>query len=152
METAKLVTLYTSNSQMLRIESIEVGKSQQGYPRRNRESWSTPEMFRKCRWGKEYYSWVWTNVVRIGWMKSGILLWNALDTNIFLFLLSIFLDFILLFFWISFSFINDEEACDIAVTWCDVICLEHGRRIWKMISGHMEYIWWPWVRREADMR
>ena len=27
-----------------------------------------------------------------------ILLWNALDTNIFLFLLSIFLDFIFLFF------------------------------------------------------
>ena len=31
-------------------------------------------------------------------------LWNTLDTNIFLFLLSIFLDFIFLFFWISFSF------------------------------------------------
>jgi len=28
----------------------------------------------------------------------GILLWNTLDTNIFLFLLSIFLDFIFLFF------------------------------------------------------
>ena len=27
-----------------------------------------------------------------------VLLWNALDTNIFLFLLSIFLDFIFLFF------------------------------------------------------
>ena len=42
-----------------------------------------------------------------------ILLWNALDTNIFLFLLSIFL----------------------------VIGLEHSRRIWKMMSEHMEYIW-----------
>jgi len=31
-------------------------------------------------------------------LKREILLWNALDTNIFLFLLSIFLDFIFLFF------------------------------------------------------
>ena len=37
------------------------------------------------------------------------LLWNALDTNIFLFLLSIFLDFI-------FIFSDNEEACDISVT------------------------------------
>ena len=73
------------------------------------------------------------------------MLWNTLDTNIFLFLLSIFLDFIFLFFWISFSFIDDEEAHDIAVTWlvtwCDIIGLEHGRRIWKMTLGHMVYIW-----------
>ena len=39
------------------------------------------------------------------------MLWNALDTNIFLFLLSIFLDFIFLFL-----FSDNEEACDIAVT------------------------------------
>ena len=39
------------------------------------------------------------------------ILWNALNTNIFLFLLSIFLDFIFLFL-----FSDDEEACDIAVT------------------------------------
>ena len=38
----------------------------------------------------------------VWWMS--LLLWNALDINIFLFLLSIFLDFIFLFFWISFSF------------------------------------------------
>jgi len=31
-------------------------------------------------------------------LKRGVLLWNALDTNIFLFLLFIFLDFIFLFF------------------------------------------------------
>ena len=42
-----------------------------------------------------------------------LMLWNTLDTNIFLFLLSIFLDFIFLFL---FLFIDDEEACDIAVT------------------------------------
>ena len=39
------------------------------------------------------------------------ILWNALNTNIFLFLLSIFLDFIFLFL-----FSDDEETCDIAVT------------------------------------
>ena len=52
---------------MLRIESKEFGKSQQEYPRRNGESWSTPEMFKKCGWGKGYYLWVWTNVVRMGY-------------------------------------------------------------------------------------
>ena len=59
------------------------------------------------------------------------------DTNIFLSLLSIFLDFIFLFFWISFEFLflfsDDEEARDIAVTWhvtwCDVISLKHSGKI-----------------------
>ena len=88
------------------------------------------------------------------WMTlRTILLWNALDTNIFLFLLSIFLDFIFLFL---FLFSDDEEARDIAVTWhitwCDVIDLECSRKIWKMTSGHMYTTWWPWVRNEADMR
>ena len=74
---------------------------------------------------------------------NSLILWNALDTNIFLFLLSIFLDFIFLFFWISFSFsfFDNEEAHDIAVTWCDIIGLEHGGRIQKMMSGHIYTTW-----------
>ena len=39
------------------------------------------------------------------WNPRRDMLWNTLDTNIFLFLLSIFLDFIFLFFWISFFFL-----------------------------------------------
>ena len=46
---------------------------------------------------KEKFFWKWN-------LKRGVLLWNALDTNIFL--LSIFLDFI-------FIFSDDEEAHDI---------------------------------------
>jgi len=42
-----------------------------------------------------------------------LLLWNTLDTNIFLFLLSIFLDFIFIFIFI---FSDNEEARGIAVT------------------------------------
>ena len=65
---------------------------------------------------------------------------------------------ILLFFFFCFFFFlkNDEEAHDNEViwqvTWCDITSLEHDGRVWKMMSGHMEYIWWPWVRHEADMR
>ena len=44
------------------------------------------------------------------------MLWDTLDINIFLFLLSIFLDFIFLFFLNFFFFSDDEEACDNAVT------------------------------------
>jgi len=40
---------------------------------------------------KKKFLWKWN-------LKRGVLLWNALDTNIFLFLLSIFPDFIFLFF------------------------------------------------------
>ena len=46
-------------------------------------------------------------------MKIREVLWNALNTNIFLFLLSIFLDFLFLFL---FLFSDNEEAHDIAVT------------------------------------
>jgi len=67
------------------------------------------------------------------------MLWNTLDTNIFLFLLSIFLDFICLFLFLFFS--DNEEAHDITitwhVTWYDIINLEHSRRIWKMMSEHI---------------
>ena len=45
METAKWVILYTSNLWMLTIESIEFGKNQWEYPKRNEESWSTLEEF-----------------------------------------------------------------------------------------------------------
>ena len=60
-------------------------------------------------------------------------------------------------FFFSFIFIlDDEEACDTAVTWqvtwCDIIGLEHGGRIWKMMSGHIYITWWPWVRNEVNMR
>ena len=52
-----------------------------------------------------------------------ILLWNALDTDNFSFLLFNFSDFIL----------DNKEAHDIAVTWhvtwYNIIGLEHGRRI-----------------------
>ena len=40
----------------------------------------------------------------------------------------------ILFFWLYrvfffFFLLDDEEACDISVTWCDVISLEHGGKI-----------------------
>ena len=38
METAKQVTLYTDDSQISEMESIEFGKGQQEYPRENEES------------------------------------------------------------------------------------------------------------------
>ena len=67
---------------------------------------------------------------------------GCLNTNNFLFLFFYFSDFILIFFLFSFIFLlDDKEACDTAVTWqvtwYDVIGLEHGGRIWKIISGHM---------------
>ena len=63
----------------------------------------------------------------------------------------------LLFFYIDFIFLLDnEEACDTTVTWqvtwCDIIDLKHGGRIWKIMLGHMYTTWWPWVRNEIDMR
>ena len=80
-----------------------------------------------------------------------------LNTNNFIFL---FFDFLILYwfyFLISFIFLLDnEEACDTVVTWqvtwCDVIGLEHGGRIWKMTSGHMYTTWWPWVGNKVNMR
>ena len=48
----------------------------------------------------------------------------CIKTNIFLFLLSIFLDFIFLFFWISFSFyifIDDKEAHDCGHRTCHMM-------------------------------
>ena len=45
------------------------------------------------------------------------MLWNTVDTNNFSFLLFNFSDFILILFCFVFDFILDnEEACDIAVT------------------------------------
>ena len=71
----------------------------------------------------------------------------------------------LLFFWFYINFLflflftfllDDKEVCDTAVTWqvtwCDVIGLEYGGKIWKMTSGHMYTTWWPWVGNEANMR
>jgi len=70
--------------------------------------------------------------------------------------------FFLILYFFSFEFLflflfsDNEEAHDIAVTWhvtwCDVIGLEHSKRIWKMTSEYMYTIWWPWVRNEVDMR
>jgi len=53
---------------------------------------------------KKKFLWKWN-------LKREILLWNALNTNIFLFLLSIFLGFLFLFI-----FSDNEEARDITVT------------------------------------
>jgi len=87
--------------------------------------------------------------------KSKLLLWDALDMNNFYFLFLLFSDFIGILFFFSFSFSDNKEACDIKVTWlitwCDVIGLEGGRRIGKMTSGHMKYIWWPWGRHEVEV-
>ena len=62
-----------------------------------------------------------------------------------------FLFYFILFFWMynnflfyfdSLFFIDNEEACDIEVTWlitwCNVRSLEDGRRVWKMTSGYIE--------------
>ena len=78
--------------------------------------------------------------------------------TIFIFFSFIFSDFTFTF---SFSLLyfprkmmkqaHDKEVTW-QVTWCDVTSLEHGGIVWKMMAGHMEYTWWPWVRSEADMR
>ena len=44
--------------------------------------------------------------------------------------------FSFLFFYFSFI-LDNEEACDITVTWHDIIGLEHDGRIWKITSEHM---------------
>ena len=76
------------------------------------------------------------------------LLWDALDMNNFYFLFPLFSDFIGILFSFYFSFLlDDKEARDIEViwqvTWCDIMGLEHDGRIWKMMSGHLKYTWWP---------
>jgi len=59
---------------------------------------------------KKKFLWKWN-------LKRGVLLWNALDTNIFFFYL-----FFLILYFFSFEFLflflfsDDEEAHDIAVT------------------------------------
>jgi len=55
--------------------------------------------------------------------------------------------FFLILYFFSFEFLflflfsNNEEAHDIAitwhVTWCDVIGLEHSKRIWKIMLEHI---------------
>jgi len=66
--------------------------------------------------------------------------------------------FYLFFFWFYFYFYfyfyfrTMKKTCDKEVTWCDIISLELDGRVWKMISGHLEYTWWPWVGHEAGMR
>ena len=74
--------------------------------------------------------------------------------------LTIFILFYFLFlilYWFCFFFLlDDEEAHDTAVTWqvtwCNIIGLEHDRRIRKIISGYIYTTWWPWVGNEVDMR
>ena len=81
-----------------------------------------------------------------------------LNTNNFSFSFLLFfwfyIDFLFLFLFLLF--LDDKEACDTTVTWqvtwYDVIGLEHGGKIWKMMSGHMYTTWWPWVGNEVDMR
>ena len=74
------------------------------------------------------------------------LLWDAWTLTIFIFLFFYFSDFILIFFFFSFiSLLDNEEAHDTTVTWhvtwCDVIGLEHGGRVWKITSGHIKTTW-----------
>ena len=83
------------------------------------------------------------------------MLWT-LTFFFFFYLFFLILYFFSFEFLFLFSFINNKETCDIAVTWqvtwCDIIGLKHGGRIWKMTSGYMYTTWWPWVGNEADMR
>ena len=48
--------------------------------------------------------------------KRGVLLWDAWNMNNFYFIFLLFSDFIGILFSFSFSFSDDEEARDIAVT------------------------------------
>ena len=80
-----------------------------------------------------------------------IMLWVALDINNFYFILFYFSILLFFFFFLK----SDEEARDNEVTWqvtwCDITSLEYDERVWKMMSGHMEYIW-PWVGHKTGMR
>jgi len=79
-------------------------------------------------WKKWYYIVYYTHIDFK--TDTWLLLWNTLDTDNFSFLW-FYINFVffsfLIFFW------NDEVVHDIAVTWhvtwCDIIGLEHGRRI-----------------------
>ena len=72
--------------------------------------------------------------------KAGVKYYKMLGPQqifiLFYFIFWLYNNFLLIFF------INNEEACDIEVTWlitwCDIRGLEDGRRVWKMISGHIE--------------
>ena len=66
----------------------------------------------------------------------------------------IFSDFTFLFLYFIRETMKKARDKEVTwqVTWCDIISLEHSRRVWKMMSGHLEYTWWPWVRSEVDMR
>jgi len=92
-------------------------------------------------------------VIKINDTFPTLMLWNALDTNNFYFIWFYFSDFILILFCFL---LDDEEARDTIVTWqitwYDVIGLKYSERSWKMTSGHMYTIWWPWVENEADIR
>jgi len=114
-------------------------------------------MVHTWRWKSAKLAWICIECRNYVWWAQWCILWNAWDTNNFSFLLFNFSDFILILFCFLFDFILDnEEACDIAVTWhvtqYNVISLEHDGRIWKMMSGHMNTTWWSWVRYKADMR
>jgi len=75
------------------------------------------------------------------------MLWT-LTFFFFFYLFFLILYFFSFEFLFLFPFIDNEEACDIAVTWCDVIGIEGGGRIWKMTSGHIYITWWPWGQHE----
>ena len=103
--------------------------------------------------GWEDVTWIWRGI-GVRWYTSSVMGHWTLTIFYFLFFY---------FFWFYFSFSlfyfpgeTMKKACDKEitwqVTWCDVIGLEHSRRVWKMTSGHLEYTWWPWVRSEVDMR
>ena len=89
------------------------------------------------------------------YMPKPLNVMRYLNINNFYFYFSLFSDFILIFFFFFFI-LYDEEACDIIVTWhvtwCDIIGLEHGGRVWKITLGHIYITWGSLVRSEANMR
>jgi len=94
-----------------------------------------------------FYNILWSSIVCY-------LLWDIWTLTIFILFYFIFL--ILLFFSFIFLWKTMKKAHDKKVTWqvtwCDIISLKPDGRVWKMMSGHLEYTWWPWVRSEASMR
>jgi len=76
-------------------------------------------------------------------LSSSSILWLYCYGTLWTLIVFILFYFIFLILYrFCFSFLLDnEEVHDIVVTWyvtwCDIIGLEHGGRIWKMMSGHM---------------
>ena len=85
-----------------------------------------------------------------------IIVMGCWNTNNFYFYFLLFFWFYIDFLFLFFLFWTMKKACDTTVTWhvtwCNIIGLEHSKRIWKMISEHIYTTWQPWVRNKADIR